>query len=136
MPRTCLVCCSPQRLEIDAALLSGTSYRSIAKRFTTPPSSVFRHKQDHLSTALVKAKDAAEVLSADRLIEHLQSLREETLDVLEVAKQSQDSPMRLRAIARAEAQLRLAAELLGELDQMRNSAGVTIVISESEQRWL
>jgi hypothetical protein len=137
MPRTCLVCHSPKRNEIDAALLSGTSYRSIARHFNAPPDSVFRHKRDHLSPALVRAKDAAEILDADRLIEHLQSLRQETLDVLAAAKQSRDSQMMLKAIARAEAQLRLAAELLGQLDQMRGmGVGVTIVLSESEQRWL
>ena len=71
MPRTCLVCSSPRRPEIDAALLSGTSYRSIAQHFHAPPASVFRHKQDHLPALLVKAKDAVEILNADRLVEHL-----------------------------------------------------------------
>ena len=85
----------------------------------------------------MKAKEAAEILAADRLIEYLQSLRQETLDVLATAKQSRDSQMMLKAIARAEAQLRLAAELFGQLDQMRGAAvGVTIVLGESEQRWL
>jgi len=136
MPRTCLVCSSPRRPEIDAALLSGTSYRSIARQFNTPPDSVFRHKRDHLSAQLVKAKDAVEILNADRLVEHLQALRIETLEVLAAAKQSRDSHMMLKAIARAEAQLRLAAELFGQLDQMRNTAvGVTIVLNEEEQGW-
>src|SRR6266404_8929280 len=137
MPRTCLVCSNPNRTEIDAALLSGTSYRGIAKRFHAPPASVFRHKRDHISSALIKAKDAADALSADRLIEYLQSLRQETLDVLASAKQSRDSQMMLKAIARAEAQLRLAAELFGELDQIRGAnVGVTVILSKEEQGWL
>ena len=45
--------------------------------------------------------------------------------------------MMLKAIARAEAQLQLAAELFGQLDQMRNTAvGVTIVLNAEEQGWL
>jgi hypothetical protein len=137
MPRTCLVCCSPKRPEIDAALLSGTSYRSIAQHFHAPPASVFRHKQDHLPVQLMKAKNVAEILDADRLVEHLQALRIETLEVLAAAKQSRDSQMMLKAIARAEAQLRLAAELFGQLDQMRGiGVGVTIVLSQEEQGWL
>ena len=78
-----------------------------------------------------------EILNADRLVEHLQALRIETLEVLAAAKQSRDPHMMLKAIARAEAQLRLAAELFGQLDQMRNTAvGVTIVLNEEEQGWL
>jgi len=56
----------------------------------------------------VKAKDAAEVLDADRLIERRQALRKETLDVLAEVEQSRDSQMMLRA------QLRLRAEMLGQ----------------------
>jgi hypothetical protein len=45
--------------------------------------------------------------------------------------------MMLKAIARAEAQLRLAAELFGQLDQMRGAGvGVTIVLSAEDQGWL
>jgi len=99
--------------------------------------SLQRHQQEHLPAQLVRAKDAAEILDADRLIGHLQSLRTETLAVLAAAKRSRDSQMALKAIARAEAQLRLAAELLGELDQMRGAAAaVTIVFSREDQAWL
>jgi hypothetical protein len=52
---------------------------------------------------------------ADSLIEHLQALRVETLDVLAAAKEAKDSKTMLAAVARAEAQLRLAAEMLGAL---------------------
>ena len=75
MPRTCTVCNSPKRPEIDVALLSGGSYRSIARRYNAPPDSVFRHKRDHLPAQSVKAKNAAEVLTTDRL----KALRSETL---------------------------------------------------------
>jgi hypothetical protein len=74
-----------------------------------------RHKTEHLPVHLVKAKKAAEVLDADSLIEHLQALRVETLDVLAAAKEAKDSKIMLAAVARAEAQLRLASEMLGAL---------------------
>jgi hypothetical protein len=137
VPRTCTVCSSTRRLEIDAALLSGAAFRHIAQRFRLGAWCVYRHKRQHLAVHLVKAKDAAEILDADRLIEHLQSLRAETLGVLAAAKRSRDPQTMLKAIARAEAQLRLAAELLGELDQMRGAAvGVTIVLGKEDQAWL
>jgi hypothetical protein len=137
MPRTCTVCSNRRRPEIDAALLSGAAFRNIAQRFRLGAWCVYRHKRQHLAVHLVKAKDAAEILDADRLITHLQSLRKETLGVLAAAKRSRDSQMALKAIARAEAQLRLAAELLGELGQLQGAAAaVTIVFNKEDQAWL
>ena len=122
--RTCTVCNHPKASEINEALLGGEAYRSIAKRFSASASAVYRHQQDHLPAHLVKAKAAAEVLDADRLIRHLESLREETLGVLAEAKKSGEWGMMLKAVARAEMQLRLAAELLG---QLRTKVDVTEV---------
>jgi hypothetical protein len=136
MPRTCTVCASTRRSEIDVALLSGAPFRNIAQRFHLGAYCVYRHKREHLPKLLVKAKDAAEILDADRLMEHLQSLRQETLGVLAAAKQSRDLQMMLKAIGRAEGQLRLAAELFGQLDQIHANAGVTVVFSKEEQGWL
>ena len=115
MPRVCTICGHPERSDINEALLRSDSLRNIAERYGTSTTALHRHKTEHLPTHLVKAKDATEVLDADRLIEHLESLRRETLDVLAAAKISGDSQTMLKAIARAEAQLRLGAEMLGQL---------------------
>ena len=115
MPRVCTVCGHPKRNEIDEALLRSDSLRNIAERFGTSATALHRHKAEHLPVHLVKAKKAAEVLDADSLIEHLQVLRVETLDVLAAAKEAKDNKTLLAAVARAEAQLRLASEMLGAL---------------------
>jgi hypothetical protein len=115
MPRKCVICDHSNVSEINQALVGGGAYRSIAKRFSTSPSAVYRHQQDHLPSTMVKAKAAAEILDADSLVAHLQSLREETLEVLAESKQSGDLATMLKAIARAENQLRLGAEMLGQL---------------------
>lgn len=115
MPRTCTVCNHPKRSEIDEALLCSDSLRNIAERFGTSITALHRHKAEHLPAHLVKAKAATEVLDADRLVQHLELLRQETLDVLAAAKKSKEWGTMLKAVARAEMQLRLAAELLGAL---------------------
>jgi len=50
------VCDHPERHGIDEALVSGTPYRSVAKRFELSESAVYRHKVDHLPAHLLKAK--------------------------------------------------------------------------------
>ena len=115
MPRVCTICGHPERSDINEALLRSDSLRNIAERFGTSVTALHRHKTEHLPVHLVKATAAAEILDADRLIEHLESLRRETLDILAAAKISGDSQMMLKAIARAESQLRLGAEMLGQL---------------------
>ena len=115
MPRVCTICGHPKRNEIDEALLRSDSLRNIAEHYGTSATALHRHKTEHLPVHLVKAQKAAEVLDADSLIEHLQALRVETLDVLAAAKEAKDNKIMLAAVARAEAQLRLASEMLGAL---------------------
>src|SRR6202142_3468344 len=133
MPRVCTICGHPERSDINEALLRSDSLRNIAERYGTSVTALHRHKAEHLPAHLVKAKDAAEVLDADRLIEHLESLRRETLDVLAAAKISGDSQTMLKAIARAEAQLRLGAEMLGQL-RTKVDPNVRVIRSISDLR--
>ena len=118
MPRVCTVCTHLERENIDAALLSGESYRHIAARFDTSTSSLQRHK-DHIPQHLAKATDAAEVVQADGLLDRLQSLNTETMQILREARSSRhpDNELALKAISRAEKQLELQARLLGELNE-------------------
>ena len=59
MPRTCTVCTHQARKDIDKALLDGGPYRGVAERFGASASAVYRHRQDHLPKALVKAAEVA-----------------------------------------------------------------------------
>jgi hypothetical protein len=68
MPRRCTVCDHPKKHSIDEALVSGTPYRSVAKRFGLSESAVYRHKIEHLPAHLLKAKEVEEVAQADDLL--------------------------------------------------------------------
>jgi hypothetical protein len=57
MPRRCTVCDHPESHGFDEALVSGAPYRSVAKRFEVSESAVYRHKTEHLSAHLPKAKE-------------------------------------------------------------------------------
>jgi len=62
LPRTCLTCAHPHRAEIDAAIVTGESIRSIANRFNgASQCSYFRHSK-HAQAALlagINARNAA-----------------------------------------------------------------------------
>jgi transposase len=60
MPRRCTVCDHPEIHSIDQALVSGESYRSVAKRFGLSESAVYRHKTEHLPAHLLKAREVEE----------------------------------------------------------------------------
>ena len=125
MPRTCTICNHLQRAEIDAALIAGEPYRSIAKRFATSPEAMWRHKETHLPAHLAKAEEAKESTQAESLLGQLLSLNQETLAILQEARQGKDNDLALKAIGRSEKQIELQARLLGEL---KDTATVNVLI--------
>ena len=68
MPRRCTVCDHPERHGIDEALVSGTPYRSVAKRSGLSESAVYRHKGDNLPAHLFKARKPEEMAQADNCL--------------------------------------------------------------------
>jgi hypothetical protein len=117
MPRVCSICSHEAREEINAALLAGQPYRSIAKRYEASESAMYRHKLEHLPVHLIKAQDAAEVAQADNLLEQVKSLQARALTILDKAEASGDLRTALSAIREARGNLELLAKLLGELQQ-------------------
>ena len=118
MPRLCSVCHHPDRAAIDAALVAGEPYRSIAQRFAASSDAVLRHKlAGHLPAALVKAQDAQEVTQADDLLAQLRALRSKSYGLLLAAERAGDIRTALAGVREARACLELLAELEGELDR-------------------
>jgi transposase-like protein len=117
MPRRCTVCDHPESHSIDEALVSGESYRSVAKRFGLSESAVYRHKAEHLPAHLLKAKEIEEVAQADDLLEQVRSLQAHALDILERAEKTGDLRTALAAISQARGNLELLGKLAGELDE-------------------
>src|SRR5829696_7179067 len=117
MPRRCTVCDHPERHSIDEALVSGASYRSVAKRFGLSESAVYRHKTEHLPAHLVKAKEAEEVAHADDLLEQVRNLQTRAMGILELAEKAGDLRTALAAISQARGNLELLGKLAGELDE-------------------
>lgn len=127
----CTICRSQQRPEIDAALVAGDSLRGVAKRFGVSAAAVFRHKRDHLASRIAKAQAAveravqrkvdavvvAEFKEGSSLLDRLKSLNQETIAILQEAREKRDNYTALSAIARVEKQLEIEAKLLGAIDE-------------------
>jgi hypothetical protein len=116
MARTCTVCKHPKVSEINEALLGNESYRSIAKRFGASQSAMYRHQREHLPKALVKAKDAAEVLSADNLLARVGELEADARRIAAAAETSGDLKIALGGIREMVRIVELMAKLTGRLD--------------------
>jgi transposase-like protein len=117
MPRRCTVCDHPERHSVDEALVNGTPYRSVAKRFGVSESAVYRHKTEHLPAHLLKAREVEEVAKADDLLEQVGHLQAHALDILERAEKAGDLRTALAAISQARENLELLGKLAGELDE-------------------
>lgn len=130
MPQVCSICKHERRPEIDKALLTEQPLRTVAQQFETSATALFRHKRDHLSAALVKAKqkkEAKEEVQAESLFDRLKSINRETLEILQEARESKNLPVALMAINRIEKQLELEARLLGELDDKDKGSGQVVI---------
>jgi hypothetical protein len=68
MSRTCTLCPHLHRDDIERRLLEGAPLRNIAKQFSLSSASLFRHNK-HISKTLSHARQEAEILRADGLIE-------------------------------------------------------------------
>jgi hypothetical protein len=74
MPRRCTVCTRDDRDAIDRALVGGTPYRGIARRWPVSADALARHHDEHLPAHLAEAHAAREVADADKLLARLQRL--------------------------------------------------------------
>src|SRR5215208_1410160 len=117
MPRRCTVCDHPDRNGIDQVLVTGSSYRSVARRFGLSESAVYRHKAEHLPAHLLKARDAEVAARADDLLDQVRNLQAHALDILDRAEETGDLRTALAAISQARGNMELLGKLAGELDE-------------------
>lgn len=128
MPRVCTICSHPQRAEIEAAALAGTSNRVIARQFDVHHDAVLRHKGDHLLADLVKAKQAEDVSRATDLLEMATTRDKLALALLSRAERSGDLKTAVSALRVSLVSLELLARLRGELNEQQNTT-INIMLS-------
>jgi len=96
MRRACLACSSPERAEIDKALVAGEPLRNIAKRVSISPAGLLRHK-NHVAQAIVKASEKREEQLGGSLLD-VQRKAWELLDKAESAGDHRGAIVAMREV--------------------------------------
>jgi len=131
MPRTCTICKSPCRDEVDRALLAGTSHQDIARHTSLSRWAIRRH-ETHLPALLARSNKAAEVARADDLVSQLQKLTEDARRIQEKAERSNNFGAALGAIRELVRIVELLAKLRGELISERRTTNVLNLSLDAE----
>ena len=117
MGRSCTVCTHAERETIDHLLVSGVSYRDVAAQWPgLTPSSLSRHRRDHISPALAAMQAQREGDHTASLLERVESLISRTERLLEAAEQDGRVTTALAAVRELRGLLELLGKASGELD--------------------
>jgi hypothetical protein len=141
MPQICTICRHPQRLEIEQAMLAGTSLRTVADRCGPSKTALLRHRP-HISQALALNKQAQETARTGALLDDVRTgegraerLYEKAEEILTAALQDKDRRTALQAIrvavdvmGEARGYLELRGEINGELGRDRSTAAFSVQI--------
>jgi hypothetical protein len=125
MTRVCTICESPQRREIDRALVRGQSMRGLATRYGTGRESMRRHRTGCLPALLALAYEAEQVAEANRLLSRVQAMTERMEDWLDCAERSHNYAEVRRFAGEWRHQIELLAKLAGQLEQ-EGTVNITI----------
>lgn len=117
MTMTCTVCTHDDREAVDAALLSGTSLRDIARRYDLSKDAVARHRRGHLSPALATVQAQREADTGQTAAERVEGLYAKAHRILESAEAAGKASVSLSAIRELRSIVELLARLTGELDE-------------------
>ena len=122
MARACTICEHPERSKIEAAIVSGVSYRIIANQFALSFGSVQRHAASHLIEALQqaqRAKQEQEIASGSFALDRLaqgERIIDKFLEPFLSSEEFGDLTLK-DALAEQRRQVELRAKIEGELDE-------------------
>lgn len=115
MSRHCTICTHAERLAIDREVLSGTSFRDIARRFgRLSPAGVHRHKA-HIHRAVTAVADADPVTYGRTILAQARALNGRAVSLLDRAEGDGDLRAAVGAIREARACLELVGRLQGQI---------------------
>jgi hypothetical protein len=141
VPQPCTICRHPKRLEIEQALVSGTSLRQIAGQYGTAKSIVARHRS-HVADVIAQQTQAREAIRTGTLLQDVRAgegraerLYGQAEEILASALKDKDRRTALQAIrtaidvmGEARGYLELRGALTGELSRDRTQTEFSIQI--------
>ena len=115
MPRICTICSHAQRSAIEAALVTGTPNRVIARQFDVGHDAVRRHASEHVGQQIAQHKEAREEAQALDVVKQLGTINHYALAAMSEARTANKPELMLKAMDRVQRQIELQAKLLGQL---------------------
>jgi hypothetical protein len=92
MPRTCTVCTHPKRLQIERAMVAGTSLRNIAGRFGPSKTAITRHRT-HVASTIARHTEALDVARTDTILGDVRTARDRAERLYSAAESILDSAL-------------------------------------------
>ena len=114
--RACRACKHEKRNEIDRALVSGEAPRQVASRYGLSATGLQRH-QKHITSSLVKAREAVEVGQASNVLSFVRGLVAKAHQFTDLAEQKGDLRTAMSGLRELTRMAELLAKLTGELEQ-------------------
>src|SRR5258708_179803 len=114
--KACRACKHEKRTEIDRALVSGEAPRQVASRYGLSATGVQRH-QKHITSSLVKAREAKEVGQASNVLSFVRGLVAKAHQFTDLAEQKGDLRTAMSGLRELTRMAELLAKLTGEIDQ-------------------
>jgi transposase-like protein len=126
MGNTCQVCRHEQRERLELGLARGVSVRNMAKKFGVSKDSLWRHRRGHMPQALVADLlqrgqptpidvEALKKEESESLLSNIVRQRREIYDLLQECRELGDARAAVGCHSQINANLKLAARCLGEL---------------------
>lgn len=113
---TCTICKSPNRSDIEQAVVNGASVRNIASQFGVGYQSVERHIKNCIPQSIQQSQAAKEEAQALDVVAQLRDINKITLEILKESRDKKKNGIALFAIDRVIKQIELQAKLLGAID--------------------
>ena len=129
MPRVCTVCAHDDRAAIDEAIVRRVPSRTIASLHSLDRSAILRHKDTHVSAALVTVQARREAQGAETLADRVEALYERAGKILDAAEAEGRATVALAAVRELRGIVELLGKLSGELDERPNVNVLNVVAS-------
>ena len=133
MPPRCSICDHAEVAAIDRALVGSATLRDIAEKFGVSRDAVHRHRANgHVSKALAKAAEAADVARGDELLTRVRDLEDRALHILDRAERAGELRTALHAIRELRSMIALLfeTERRRTMDQGISGQELTILLAE------
>jgi hypothetical protein len=134
MAHPCVCCTSPNRAEIDAQLVAGASLATVARTFGMNAKSVGRHRERHLSPALLAVSLEAGLTSARTAVDRIEDLAARLERALDRAETSGHAASFVGVARELRSSVELLAKLSGELRPDGPTVQVLNVLSSPDMQ--